>query len=181
MTTEMIRMEEATLINLQELLELSRTTFYDTFAPDNTAENVRHYLDTSLTEAILQTELSNPDSLWYIARQGTEAVGYLKLNRGPAQTELKDPEALEIERIYVLASHQGLRIGQMLLQQAIDTARMQQLEYIWLGVWEHNVKAIGFYIRNGFSAFDTHAFRLGDDLQTDILMKLQLQDEREEC
>lgn len=176
MTTETIRIEEATAINLQELLELSRTTFYETFAPDNAADNIRHYLETNLTEAILQTELKNPDSLWYIARQGTEAVGYLKLNRGAAQTELKDNKALEIERIYVRATHQGLRIGQMLLQKAIDTAGIYKAEYIWLGVWEHNVKAIGFYTRYGFSPFDTHAFRLGDDLQTDILMKMPLQD-----
>ncbi len=132
---------------------------------------MQYYLDTSLTAANLRTELEHPHSLWYIARQGPTAAGYLKLNYGPAQTELQDDKAMEIERIYVLTQYQGLRIGQLLLHKAIDMARERGLDYIWLGVWEKNQKAIGFYEKHGFKAFDTHAFQLGTDLQTDLLMK----------
>lgn len=40
-----------------------------------------------------------------------------------------------------------------------------------LGVWEHNHRALRFYEKNGFIAFGTHIFQLGNDQQTDILMK----------
>lgn len=174
MQPEHIRIEPIAPEDLPELLELSRTTFRETFAADNTAANLQHYLDTRITAAHLRSELENPDSMWYWVRNDEKAIGYLKLNRGPAQTELQDNKALEIERIYVLQQYQGVRAGKALLQKAIDTAGTLALDYIWLGVWEKNVQAIGFYKRHGFAEFDTHGFLLGDDLQTDILMKLVL-------
>jgi ribosomal protein S18 acetylase RimI-like enzyme len=103
-----------------------------------------------------------------------EVVGYLKLNFGQSQTELKDSKALEIERIYVLKEFQGKNIGQLLYEKAIQIANQNNAEYVWLGVWEENEKAIKFYTKNGFVAFDKHIFKLGDDEQTDIMMKLTL-------
>ncbi len=50
---------------------------------------------------------------------------------------------------------------------------MQELNlpWLWLGVWEKNEPAILFYEKQGFVPFDTHGFMLGNDLQTDILMR----------
>ena len=48
------------------------------------------------------------------------------------------------------------------------------MKYIWLGVWEENPRATRFYQKNGFVAFGKHIFKLGDDEQTDILMKRPL-------
>lgn len=174
MYTEPIRINPVIPEDLPVLLELSRTTFYETFAADNTAANMQHYLDTQITATRIRTELENPDSIWYKASKEHTIIGYLKLNCGPAQTELQDNKALEIERIYVLQQYQGLHAGKALLQKAIDIAKTLTLDYIWLGVWERNIQAIGFYKRHGFIEFDTHGFLLGDELQTDILMKLDL-------
>ena len=98
----------------------------------------------------------------------------LKINVGSAQTELKDDKALEIERIYVISKFQGKKIGQLLYDYALDLAMQGKYDYIWLGVWEENQKAIKFYTKNGFVEFDKHVFRLGNDEQTDIMMKLSL-------
>lgn len=174
MNADSIKTEQITVTDLPELLLLSRQTFYETFAADNSKENLQHYIDNHLTENILLAEYNNPDSVFYMVRQEQKAIGYLKLNYGPAQTELQDSKGLEIERIYVLAAYQGLKIGHLLLQLAITLAQERQLNYIWLGVWDQNEKAIGFYKKYGFIPFDTHIFQLGDDAQTDILMKLDL-------
>lgn len=174
MNADNIKTEQITVTDLPELLLLSRQTFYETFAADNSKENLQHYIDNHLTENILLAEYNNPDSVFYMVRQEQKAIGYLKLNYGPAQTELQDSKGLEIERIYVLAAYQGLKIGHLLLQLAITLAQERQLNYIWLGVWDQNEKAIGFYKKYGFIPFDTHIFQLGDDAQTDILMKLDL-------
>ena len=88
-----------------------------------------------------------------------------------AQTELKDEISLEIERIYVKKAHQGKKVGQVLFERALETARLQNKTYLWLGVWEENLKAIRFYEKNGFVAFDKHIFKFGEDEQTDIMMK----------
>ena len=74
----------------------------------------------------------------------------------------------------MLKAHQGKKIGQLFYQKALEIATQHKLRYIWLGVWEENKNAINFYEKNGFVAFDKHIFKLGDDPQTDILMKLSL-------
>ncbi|GJH39565.1 hypothetical protein RCZ04_01150 [Capnocytophaga sp. HP1101] len=81
---------------------------------------------------------------------------------------------MEIERIYVLKSFHGSGVGQELYQKAITVAREQAVQYVWLGVWEQNPRAIRFYEKNGFVPFDKHVFVLGNDPQTDILMKKTL-------
>jgi ribosomal protein S18 acetylase RimI-like enzyme len=98
----------------------------------------------------------------------------MKLNEGGAQTELQKEDSFEIERIYVLSDFQGKGIGRQLLEKAIQMAMEKKASYIWLGVWEENKSAIQFYKKNGFIAFDEHYFMVGDDKQTDIMMKLTL-------
>ena len=91
---------------------------------------------------------------------------------GPSQTELKDETALEIERIYVIQEYQGKKVGQQLYEKAIQVAIEKKAQYVWLGVWEENHKAIQFYNKNGFQVFDKHVFVLGDEKQTDLMMRL---------
>ena len=59
----------------------------------------------------------------------------------------------------------------MLYEKAMQVAEDKKVDYVWLGVWEENPRAIRFYQKNGFVEFDKHIFRLGDDEQTDIMMK----------
>jgi ribosomal protein S18 acetylase RimI-like enzyme len=109
-----------------------------------------------------------------ILRLDEAVIGYLKINTGQAQTELQDSQALEIERIYVLKSFHGKKVGQLLYEKAMSVAAELGVNYVWLGVWEKNARAIRFYSKNGFEPFDKHIFKLGDDVQTDIMMKKAL-------
>jgi ribosomal protein S18 acetylase RimI-like enzyme len=159
---------------IDQLQQIGRQTFSETFAESNSAENMAKYLEEAYSYEKLSAELNDPNSLFYFAMMGQDVIGYLKLNFGASQTELKVNDALEIERIYVLKSFQGKRVGQLLFDKAIQIAKEQNAEFVWLGVWEENKKAIQFYTRNGFVEFDQHVFVLGDEAQTDIMMKLQL-------
>lgn len=161
--------------DVDRLQQISRQTFAETFAASNTEENMKKYLEEAYSLEKLTAEIQDHNARFYFAKVGGEVVGYLKLNSGVAQTELKDERALEIERIYVLSSWHGKQVGQLLYDKAIEVARELKADYIWLGVWEENHKAIRFYERNGFIAFDKHIFRLGDDEQTDMLMKRAVQ------
>jgi len=153
------------------LQQISAATFTETFAGVNTAENMQQYLSENLSAERLSAELHNPESHFFFAKDGADIIGYLKLNRGNAQTDLKDPRAVEIERIYVLQAYHGKKAGQLLFEKALEFAKSVQAEYVWLGVWEENKKAIAFYRKNGFTEAGTHIFRLGDDEQTDLIMK----------
>jgi ribosomal protein S18 acetylase RimI-like enzyme len=160
--------------DVEQLQKISRQTFSETFSAANTEENMKKHLEEVFSRENLAAELANRNSGFYFAVLDDRIIGYLKVNSGPSQTELKDNKALEIERIYVLAEFHGKQAGQLLYEKAVQIAKQMNADYIWLGVWEENPRAIHFYRKNGFVEFDKHIFKLGNDEQTDILMKLRL-------
>ena len=169
-----IDIQKVTLENIDQLQKISRQTFFETFSSGNTEENMKKYLEEELSISKLTNELNDNSAEFYFATHDDKIIGYLKLNFGKSQTELQDNGALEIERIYVLNEYHGKNVGKLLYNKAKQIARQHGADYIWLGVWEENPKAIYFYKKNGFVAFDKHIFKLGNDEQIDIMMKLKL-------
>ena len=160
--------------DVEKLQAISRVTFLQTFAAHNNEADMEAYLNSSFAIDKLREELNNTQSKFYFAQDGEMIVGYLKINTGEAQTEQKEINAFEIERIYVDSAYLGKKIGQLLFNKAIDLATEKKAVYVWLGVWEENHRALAFYKKNGFIPFDKHIFKLGNDEQTDIMMKLEL-------
>jgi diamine N-acetyltransferase len=169
-----IEIKKVSLSDIAGLQAISRQTFTETFADENTESDMKTYLDENLSLAKLTAEWMDTGSEFYFASLCNKVIGYLKLNSGLSQTELKEKRALEIERIYVLKEFHGKKVGQILFDKALQIAAETKAEYIWLGVWEKNLRAISFYTKNGFIEFDKHIFKLGADEQTDIMMKLVL-------
>ena len=168
---ENIEIKRVSLDDIEPLQTISRQTFFETFSESNTKENMAKYLEEGFSAERLTTELSDESSEFYFAMLDNDIIGYLKLNLGLSQTELRDDKALEIERIYVIKEFHGKKVGQLLYDKAIEIAYHVRADYVWLGVWEENPRAINFYKKNGFVEFDKHTFRLGDDDQTDIIMR----------
>jgi ribosomal protein S18 acetylase RimI-like enzyme len=168
---EVIKITKDEILDLQKI---GRQTFYETFSESNTEENMKKYLAEGFSIDKLRDELNNENAEFYFAKLDNEVVGYLKLNLGQSQTELKNDNSLEIERIYVLKEFHGKKVGQILYDKAIEIAKQKRVNYVWLGVWEENPRAINFYKKNGFKEFDKHIFKLGNDEQTDIMMKLKI-------
>lgn len=171
---ENIQIQRIALNEIEQLQKIGRQTFYETFSESNSEENMKSYLEEGFSSEKLITELNDKNAEFYFAKLDNEVIGYLKLNFGESQTELKDHKALEIERIYVSKEFHGKNVGQLLYNKAIEIAKDKNVNYVWLGVWEENLRAISFYKKNGFVEFDKHIFKLGDDEQTDIMMKLNL-------
>lgn len=165
---------KAELQDIEKLQKIGRQTFFETFSESNSEENMQKYLDEGFSIEKLTTEVTDTNTEFYFAVLDAEVIGYLKLNFGESQTELKDNKALEIERIYVSKEFHGKSVGQLLYDKAIEVAKHKNADYVWLGVWEENPRAISFYKKNGFVEFDKHIFKLGDDEQIDIMMKLNL-------
>ncbi len=168
-----IEIKRATLENIKKLQEIGAATFLETFGQLNTEQDMQEYLEQGFSIDKLTIEIRNKNSQFYFAIINARVIGYLKINFGEAQTEKQD-DALEIERIYVLKEFHGQKVGQILYQKAIQIALKMKVTYVWLGVWEENHRAIAFYEKNGFTAFDKHIFMLGSDEQTDLMMKKKL-------
>ncbi|MES2239308.1 MAG: GNAT family N-acetyltransferase [Bacteroidota bacterium] len=171
---ENIKTKRITIDDLEKLQKIGRQTFYETFSESNSEQNMIDYLEEGFSKEKLTTELNDENSEFYFATIENEIIGYLKVNFGESQTELKDSKALEIERIYVSKEFHGKKVGQLLYDKAIEIAKQKKIEYVWLGVWEENLRALNFYKKNGFVEFDKHIFKLGNEEQTDIMMKLKL-------
>ncbi len=157
--------------DLKELMSIARSTYYDAFIAENSAENMKLYLDFAFDKEKLSTELENEETEFYFAYLMDELVGYFKINWEKTQDNINDKEAVEVERIYVMREFQRKKLGQQMLEKTIELSKSKGAQYIWLGVWEKNIKAIRFYERNGFEKFGEHDFMLGNEKQNDILMK----------
>ncbi|MNJ88795.1 Protease synthase and sporulation negative regulatory protein PAI 1 [compost metagenome] len=171
---ETVEIKPCSTADVEALQKIGRQTFEETFTAYNTAANMQQYLKEGFSSEKLLNEINDPGAKFYLAVMDKEVVGYLKINSGNSQTEMKDSKALEIERIYVLAQYHGLKVGQLLYEKALQIAIDKGVKYIWLGVWEENPRAIRFYTKNGFTEFDKHIFKLGTDEQIDIMMRKEI-------
>lgn len=156
--------------DLLTLREFSYKTYNDTFRHMNTPSNMKAYLEQAFDSNKLRNELSNSNSIFYFLYADEKLAGYLKLNEYNAQTDIYDPQSLEIERIYIAEEFQGKGLGSTLMNKAIDVANLREKLYVWLGVWEKNDKALRFYKNNGFYVKGKHSFFMGEEEQVDFIM-----------
>ncbi len=166
--------QKCTLLNLDQLVRVSRKTFVDAFEKDNDPKDFRTYCDFAFDKNKLSKELKTPNTTFYFAYIDEQLAGYFKLNEDDAQTDIKSQESIELERIYVLEQFQGEQIGTKMLFKAIEIAFDKNKKHLWLGVWEKNTDAIRFYQKHGFLKFNTHPYYIGKDKQTDWLMRFDL-------
>ena len=166
------------LSNLSALRKISIETFTETYQTKNTEENFNKHVNQTFSTSQLTKELLNSKTTFYLLysepgyRESRKAlIGYLKLNEGNAQTEKMQEHCFELERIYLTEEAQGKGFGKILIDKSIELAKAKKKKELWLGVWGKNPEAISFYKKMGFEEFGTHMFKVGDEQQTDLLMK----------
>ncbi|TGD81417.1 GNAT family N-acetyltransferase [Hymenobacter wooponensis] len=169
-----ILVAKRTAATAAQLAELGRQTFHEAFAAQNRPEDMAAYLAASFSPEQQLAELQDPNTVFLLAQLVQDVVGYakLKLHSTLGQEEGKVPEErLEIERLYILEDWIGTGLGATLMRRAIEEARQQKCRAVVLGVWEKNTRVIEFYRRFGFKPIGQHEFRLGQDVQTDLILR----------
>ena len=176
-TFERLSPPTCTPVELEQLVYtvtyLSRTTFYDTFQAENTPEDMALFLDQHMTEEVIKAELLHPENIFILARTD-KPVGYAKLSYTNNPFAVSGVKAVEISRLYLQKEHIGNGAGRALMNFCLSTCQELGFAIVWLGVWEHNARAIRFYQHAGFEKFGEHMFMLGTDAQNDWLMKKPL-------
>jgi ribosomal protein S18 acetylase RimI-like enzyme len=161
----------ATEADAELIADLSRQTFYESFAADNTKENMDKFMNEQFTKQKLMYEVKQPWQLFFLAYINDEPVGYVKLREGTVPMQLDIKSCLEIARIYSVQDRIGKGVGKKLMQTCHEIAKQKGKKTLWLGVWKENRRAIDFYTAWGFEIFGEQEFVLGDDVQADWLMK----------
>jgi diamine N-acetyltransferase len=153
------------------LAELGALTFEETFAKDNSPEDMAAYLADSFSVERLLEELTDPLSVFFVAEVEGSAAGYAKIREGGAADGVEGERPVELVRLYVSQEWLGRGVGHALMQRCIDEAREQGFRTIWLGVWERNDRAQAFYRKWNFREVGEHIFQLGADAQRDLVMQ----------
>ncbi len=159
---------------MPELREVAISSYHDAFASFNTPENMEAYFSGSYNLTTLNREFTEPDSKLFLACQDEKMVGFSRLRESNEVADLLGMNGVELQRLYVLTEVQGKSVGKLLMEASLHYAKEKRYDWLWLGVWERNFKAQNFYSKWGFEKFSEHVFWMGDDAQTDWLLKKKL-------
>jgi ribosomal protein S18 acetylase RimI-like enzyme len=164
-----ITTRRAKLNDAEILAVIGRQTFYDTFVDTCTKEDMDNFLEEYFNSDQVKKELADEDDFFIFAELNGQPVGYLRFKEDYSHFPLmKQWKALELKRIYVLKEFHGQGIAQKLMEYILEFAPENKYEVVWLGVWEHNLRAQKFYEKYGFeNSGHTHDFPIGNTPQTD--------------
>lgn len=139
-----------------------RETFIDGFAiPYPPADLAIFEAESYGTDAVA-AELANPDVTTWVAEGDGRLLGYAKVSACKLPHPEVKPGAGELCQLYVRRDAQGMRLGQRLMDTALDHLAVARPGPVWLGVWSGNLKAQRFYAAYGFSKVGDYLFPVGD-------------------
>lgn len=162
-----ITVRRAGLSDAAALAELAARTFAETFAADNSAEDLNAHLRSAYGVAQQSAEIANPDEVTLLAHRGADLIGFAQVRRGPAPSCVTVEHPIELHRFYLARSAHGTGAAAPLMQAARAAAEGLGGQHLWLGVWERNPRAVAFYVKSGFAKVGSHVFVVGSDRQTD--------------
>lgn len=175
MSPATVAVRHATPADATALSHLGAETFRETFEDTNTPDDMARYLAESFFPEQQAAEIADPQSVMLVAEHRDDTgvahlVGYAHIVDGDVPDDVTGPLPLELKRLYILRAWHGRGVAQALMNQYLEIARGRGARTLWLGVWEHNARAVAFYTKYGFVRVGQHDFVLGTDVQTDWLM-----------
>ncbi len=152
------------------LAAFAARTFSETFAEGSTPEDMQAHLARAYGVAQQTAELTDPAMVTLLAEEGERLVGYAQLRHATPPVCVTAPDPIEVHRFYVDRAAHGTGVAQALMAAVQAAARAAGARHLWLGVWEHNERALRFYGKSCFVDVGSHVFVLGADRQTDRVM-----------
>lgn len=161
----------ATVADVEALTAFGARTFFESFAADNTPEDMEKHLAAAWRPELQRAEILDPAIDTILALSKGELAGFAMLRDQEAPPEsVKVIKPVELWRFYVDKSWQGRGLARALMTAVEDRARARGGRELWLGVWERNARAQAFYRKCGFEAVGTKVFVVGSDPQRDDVM-----------
>jgi diamine N-acetyltransferase len=153
---------------------LATVTFFEAYFEQDEPPDLANYLVESFSPEVVAEELADPDSFFFIMYRGGKTIGYGKLRDKEPHLSITSPNAIELQRIYLVERVWGSGIGDRLLDHCVEFARNKGKEVLWLGVWEENLRALRFYKKHGFERVGTLEFPYADTVGVNAVMQLRL-------
>lgn len=170
MASKSITIRAADVSDARELAGVAEATFRDTFATENSAEDMDAFCKARYGEPIQAAEIANPNMSTLLCEQDRSLIGFAQLRFGEAPSCVVANAPAEIQRLYVAKAFHGLGVAHRLMKESLAEMSSRGHDVVWLGVWERNFRATAFYRKFGFVEVGDHVFTLGSDRQRDIVM-----------
>ncbi|MEO8149350.1 MAG: GNAT family N-acetyltransferase, partial [Bacteroidia bacterium] len=170
-----LTIKQATAADSQLLTDLGSRSFLEAYSDVKAGKDLMDYIPTAFVKSEIEATISNNKVIFLLAYFDDEAVGYVKLRWDRSHPNLNTNEKnMELERIYVLRNFWKHKMGAALMMEAIQLSKNKNFDYLWLGVWQQNNRAIDFYLKMGFEIFGTKKFYVGEEENDDYVMRLKL-------
>ena len=156
------------------LAVLAERTFRESFGARNSPENMDLHCNRYFGTDIQAREIAERGLATTLALVDRRLVGYSQLRLARPHAGVVAERPVELSRIYVEAAWQGRGVARALMEDALRGAAKAGADCLWLGVWEHNPKAMAFYRKFGLAVVATQAFMLGQERQRDLVMSVKL-------
>jgi ribosomal protein S18 acetylase RimI-like enzyme len=157
------------------LAEMARDAFLETFGPLYAPGDLDSFLETTFGPTGLPAQVSDPAYTIRIAVDAAGSIaGFAKL-AAMGQPVDHPPGSIELKQLYVLKRYHGAGVGPALMDWAIGVARSRSAPALYLSVYAENWRALAFYRRIGFVQVGTAPFVVGDKIDIDPVMMLDLQ------
>ena len=170
----MSKIRKARTVDALELSQLAERTFRATFEESNTPENMNLHCISRYSESIQSDEIADPNMTTLVSEHEGKLIGYAQLRWKNLPKFITASHPVEIQRLYVDEYWHGKGIAKDIMDSCFVHILERGSDVVWLGVWEHNPRAITFYKKFGFTEVGEHIFQLGDDKQRDIVMAKQI-------
>jgi diamine N-acetyltransferase len=182
-----IRIRRADATDAAVLSVFAERIFRETFEADNDPMDLAAYLAEAFSTERQREEIVAADAIVLLVEDITGSTGsnavtpqdtpavtplaaYSHVTAGEPPDSVHGPDPLELKRFYLDRAWQGSGLAQTLMRATFEAALAAGAGTVWLGVWEHNPRAIAFYRKFGFAEVGSHDFMVGRDRQTDLIM-----------
>jgi ribosomal protein S18 acetylase RimI-like enzyme len=149
-------------------------TFTDAYAANNTKDDLEAYIQKSFSQQTIADEIAAPGTAYYLCYEGEQLIGYSKINFGQPCEAFEGRNVSELQRIYVTKEYYHKKAGKELMIHALDRCRAEKFEYLWLGVWKENHRALKFYASWGFETVGERSFKVGSKIYEDYYLRKKL-------
>ena len=165
----MFKIRKATLEDIEMINRLAWIVFPHTYKEILSPEQMEYMMDWMYSPENLHKQMTEDGHIYYLAFEGDEPAGYLSIQPEGEHT-------FHLQKIYVLPSFQGKKVGKLLFEQAIKAIKELHPEpcQMRLNVNRQN-KALTFYEKMGMKKVDEGDFHIGNGYyMNDYIMGLDI-------
>ena len=165
----MFKIRKATLEDIEMINRLAWIVFPHTYKEILSPEQMEYMMDWMYSPENLHKQMTEDGHIYYLAFEGDEPTGYLSIQPEGEHT-------YHLQKIYVLPSFQGKKLGKLLFEQAIKAIKELHPEpcQMRLNVNRQN-KALTFYEKMGMKKVDEGDFHIGNGYyMNDYIMGLDI-------